>query len=304
MKIKKLVLSLVALLAVTMSNSQVTNVAALTIGSTGTNVTSTVANSTTTPVITLSIPNAHPTVSRGLITNTTQSISGAKTFTNYITASGFKVNGYPRQDSYGSGFLKADGTIDDYNYVQQPPSGDIIYTPYLGKASYIPKYYDLPNEYSGEVAEFRTMIMDSQIFDNAASVGIGTTTPDEKLSVNGKIHTKEVRVDLIGWAPDYVFQKYYTGKSELKADYKLPTLAEIERFTKENHHLPNVPSAKEIQEKGLQLGEMSNMLLQKIEELTIYVIEQQKEIVILKKENENYRSLSEKLSAIEKELKK
>ena len=113
------------------------------------------------------------------------------------------------------------------------------------------------------------------------NVGIGTTTPDEKLAVNGNIHAKEVRVDLVGW-PDYVFQKYYTGKSELKSDYSMPTLAEIESFTKKNHHLPNVPSAQQIKQNGLSLGEMSNVLLQKVEELTLYAIEQNKVIEELK----------------------
>lgn len=112
------------------------------------------------------------------------------------------------------------------------------------------------------------------------NVGIGTTTPTEKLTVNGKIVAEEITV-IVNVLPDYVFQKYYTGKSILKADYQLPTLAEVESFTKENHHLPNVPSAAEVKEKGLQLGEMSNLLLQKIEELTLYIIEQNKRIDLL-----------------------
>ena len=112
------------------------------------------------------------------------------------------------------------------------------------------------------------------------NVGIGSINPDEKLTVKGKIHAEEVRVDLRVPA-DYVFQKYYTGKSDLKSDYVMPTLAEVEKFTKENNHLPSVPSAQEIKEKGLQVGEMSNALLQKIEELTLYIIEQNKRIEIL-----------------------
>jgi len=111
-------------------------------------------------------------------------------------------------------------------------------------------------------------------------VGIGSINPDEKLTVKGKIHAEEVRVDLLVPA-DYVFEKYYTGSSNLKSDYIMPTLAEIEKFTKENNHLPNVPSAQEIKDKGLQLGEMSNAMLQKIEELTLYIIEQNKRIEIL-----------------------
>ena len=134
-------------------------------------------------------------------------------------------------------------------------------------------------------------------------VGIGTVNPDEMLTVNGTIHSTEVKVTQTVPA-DYVFQKYYTGKSELKSDYTFPTLPEIENFTKKNNHLPGVPSAKEMQEKGISLGEMSNILLQKIEELTLYTIEQQKELERLKVENENYKSLAERLSAIENELKK
>lgn len=115
---------------------------------------------------------------------------------------------------------------------------------------------------------------------NNAYVGIGTLNPDERLTVKGKIHSEEVKVDLLVPA-DYVFEKYYTGTSALKADYVMPTLAEVESFTKANNHLPNIPSAQQIKENGLQLGEMTNLLLQKIEELTLYSIEQQKRIEAL-----------------------
>jgi|TARA_B110000238_G_C15980951_1_gene375982 hypothetical protein len=108
-------------------------------------------------------------------------------------------------------------------------------------------------------------------------LGIGTQNPDEKLTVKGKIHAEEVRVDL-NVPADYVFQKYYTGASLLKETYKMPTLEEVAAFTKKNHHLPEVPSAAQIQKEGLHLKQMTNLLLQKIEELTIYTIEQEKRI--------------------------
>ncbi|MEZ4792898.1 MAG: hypothetical protein R2783_05410 [Gelidibacter sp.] len=114
------------------------------------------------------------------------------------------------------------------------------------------------------------------------NVGIGTKDSSNKLTVNGTIHCKEVLVDL-NIVPDYVFQKYYNGISGLKPEYLMPTLEEVEAFTKQNNHLPNVPSAKEIQDNGLQLKEMTAILLQKIEELTLYTIEQEKRINALER---------------------
>ncbi|WP_299246989.1 tail fiber protein [uncultured Aquimarina sp.] len=108
-------------------------------------------------------------------------------------------------------------------------------------------------------------------------VGIGTNTPDAKLAVNGNIHTKEVKVDLIGWA-DYVF----------KEDYKLPTLEQVEDHISEKGHLINIPSAAEVAENGIQLGEMNAKLLEKIEELTLYTIAQEKK---LKEQEERLKKL-------------
>ncbi|KAA1247853.1 hypothetical protein [Aquimarina sp. RZ0] len=103
------------------------------------------------------------------------------------------------------------------------------------------------------------------------NVGIGTNNPDATLAVNGNIHTKEVKVDLNGW-PDYVFED----------DYKLPTLQQVEDHIIEKGHLENIPSAAEVTENGIQLGEMNAKLLQKIEELTLYMIEQNKKTEALK----------------------
>ncbi|GAA3639509.1 hypothetical protein [Flavivirga jejuensis] len=117
----------------------------------------------------------------------------------------------------------------------------------------------------------------SFVVDYTGNVGIGTANPDAELTVKGNIHCEEVLVDLLVPA-DYVFEKYYEGASTLKADYTMPTLEEVEAYTKANYHLPEVPSAQEMQENGLQLKEMTNLLLQKIEELTLYTIEQEKRI--------------------------
>ncbi|WP_369014648.1 hypothetical protein [Flavobacterium anhuiense] len=120
----------------------------------------------------------------------------------------------------------------------------------------------------------------------AANVGIGTSAPDEKLTVKGKIHTQEVRVDMAGpLVPDYVFAD----------DYKLKSLQEIEDYIKEHKHLPEIPSAKEIQKNGLMLAEMNMALLKKIEEMTLHMIEQNKELSAVKKQLEVQNIEIEKL---------
>jgi len=104
------------------------------------------------------------------------------------------------------------------------------------------------------------------------NVGIGTTNPQNKLDVNGTIHSKEVKVDMTGWS-DFVFKK----------EYDLPTLQEVEKHIAEKGHLENIPSEEEVLKKGINLGEMNAKLLQKIEELTLYVIEIKRENADLKK---------------------
>ena len=99
------------------------------------------------------------------------------------------------------------------------------------------------------------------------NLGIGTSNPQSKLAVNGKITAKEVEVTLSGW-PDFVFAK----------DYKLLPLSKVEQFISENYHLPNVPSAATVETNGINLGEMNAILLQKVEELTLYIIEQEKQM--------------------------
>jgi hypothetical protein len=121
------------------------------------------------------------------------------------------------------------------------------------------------------------------ITEKKGMIGIGTKSPDQMLTVKGKIHTQEVLVDLNGAvAPDYVFEHYFLGASASKPEYKMPTLVEVASYIQSHHHLPGVPSARTINEDGLSLKSMNLILLQKIEELTLYAIEQQKEIASLK----------------------
>lgn len=101
---------------------------------------------------------------------------------------------------------------------------------------------------------------DRLVLDPAGNVGIGTGTPSHKLSVNGAVRAKEIIVDT-NWADD-VFA----------ADYRLAPLSEVEQHIKAKGHLPSVPSAAEVAEKGISVGESQAMLLRKVEELTLHVI--------------------------------
>lgn len=108
-------------------------------------------------------------------------------------------------------------------------------------------------------------------------VGIGTTNPQSELAVNGTITAKVFQTTIVGW-PDYVFEN----------GYKLMSLNDLAKFIQINKHLPGVPAEKEITEKGLDVGAMSKIMMEKIEELTLHLIE-------LKKENEVLKSEVEKL---------
>lgn len=129
------------------------------------------------------------------------------------------------------------------------------------------------------------------IINHEGNIGIGTINPGSwKLAVNGKIRAKEIKVET-GWS-DFVFYD----------DYKLPSLLDVENHIKEKGHLKDIPSAKQVAKDGIFLGEMDSKLLQKIEELTLYTIQQEKKIKKLEEENKELKSLSNRLTEIEKIL--
>ncbi len=109
------------------------------------------------------------------------------------------------------------------------------------------------------------------VIENDGNVGIGITDPTHKLTVSGTISATEVKVSITPNS-DYVFEP----------DYALRPIQEVETFIKENKHLPDIPSAEEFKENGVGLGEMDDMLLRKVEELTLYVIELKKENEVMK----------------------
>jgi len=111
------------------------------------------------------------------------------------------------------------------------------------------------------------------------NVGIGTTTPTSLLTVAGKIGSKEVKVSVDNGA-DFVFEE----------NYPIKNIEEVEAFIKENKHLPEIASATEMKENGIELGSMNIKLLQKIEELTLYLIDQNKEVKRLKSEAGSWKT--------------
>lgn len=113
------------------------------------------------------------------------------------------------------------------------------------------------------------------IYYSSGNVGIGTTNPGTyKLAVEGIIGAREVVVTTDAWA-DFVFEP----------DYNLMPLNELDNYIQENKHLPEIPTTEEVEENGISVGEMNAKLLQKIEELTLYAIQQQEVIELLKIEN-------------------
>ena len=111
--------------------------------------------------------------------------------------------------------------------------------------------------------------------DENGNVAVGTATPASgyKLSVNGKAICTELKVQLANNWPDYVFS----------STHKRLSLSQLEKFIETNKRLPNIPSAKSLESNGIELGEMQRLAMEKIEELTLYIIELKKEIDELKK---------------------
>ena len=148
-------------------------------------------------------------------------------------------------------------------------------------------------EHANDKLVFRTNNRSSDLIINSnGNVGIGTSNSAWKLAVNGNIRAKEIKVET-GWS-DFVF----------KDNYNLPTLKEVETHIKEKRHLKDIPSAKEVEENGIFLGEMDSRLLQKIEELTLYTIQQEKKIERLEKENKEVKLLNKKLLELQKRVEK
>lgn len=188
----------------------------------------------------------------------------------------------------GTGFtvpsnaLEVDGTIVSSelkisNLANATPQALIIYPDGLVHAT---SYSTLADNMGNHTATQNINLDGNKIVGSSAStnglfvgtngnvrIGAGSGNPSKALEVNGIVRSKEVLVEITGWS-DFVFEK----------DYKLMSLAEVEQFVKQHGHLPDVPSANEVEENGIGLGEMNALLLQKIEEMTLHLIEMEKRI--------------------------
>jgi hypothetical protein len=114
---------------------------------------------------------------------------------------------------------------------------------------------------------------------NARNATITETLTANRIRVNDLLCANEVKVSRTPCWPDFVFG----------SEYKLPSLNEVEEFITENKHLPNIPSAAEVETSGINLGEMNAQLLQKIEELTLYLLQQEKKIADLQSQMEQLK---------------
>jgi hypothetical protein len=139
---------------------------------------------------------------------------------------------------------------------------------------------------------------DGNLYYRDASSLVFSDGPSSSLAVNGTISAHRLQLSQTGW-PDYVFA----------ADYRLPVPDSLERYIRQNGHLPGIASAAEVEKKGIDVGENESALLKKIEELTLYLLRQEKtmreqaeEIKKLKQKNEQFADLNEQLQGMRKEL--
>jgi hypothetical protein len=203
-------------------------------------------------------------------------------------------------NTYGSQYSSGATSI---GYAVKPKSGASGFVSSAENSSFargillIDNELEFLNAWSSTVAIDNDLNLTSRFYINGSgNVGIGTTNPQSLLSVKGKITAQEVEVTMTGWS-DFVFQK----------NYKLISLEDLQKYIAENRHLPDVPSEQEVKEKGLNLGQNDAVLLQKIEELTLYLIEQNKTLKTqsetLKYQNKTLIKQSEVLKAQNEKIK-
>ena len=164
--------------------------------------------------------------------------------------------------------------VNAHNYLEIYPGGSTT-GPLI---SVLELYTAWTPDVEDHVSKIR-LVTEGNSYLNGGFVGIGTTNPGCKLDVVGTIRAHEIFVNLDNGGADFVFEP----------DYKLMPLREVHSFVTSNRHLPEVPSAAEMEEKGVNVNELQIKLLQKIEELTLYLIDQNNTIEQLKMEIEELK---------------
>jgi hypothetical protein len=161
-------------------------------------------------------------------------------------------------------------------------------------------YYNDASDHLLINAESGTGWRTDLVIKSSGDICMGTSSPavGYRLSINGKVACEEVLVELDANWPDYVFTQ----------DYNLMSLSDLEKNIRENNHLPGLPSAIEVEENGFHLADMQRRVLEKVEELTLYTIEQGKQIEDLKMKNnrqeEQIQELQQKISRLESDREK
>ncbi len=169
--------------------------------------------------------------------------------------------------------LKDAQNAEVFKVARDPSLGSLIHLPKSDSRVVIGGFggYLFSDGHKLVVKDGSAMIEGNILTNNKIGVGVSAAEiPNEyHLAVNGKIISEEVKVKLFasGW-PDYVFSK----------DYRLLSLQDLEQYINLKGHLPNIPSAQDVEKNGVLLGDMNSKLLEKVEELTLYTIQQQKEI--------------------------
>jgi hypothetical protein len=173
-------------------------------------------------------------------------------------------------------------------------AGDIVFRKFNGEEN--ARIYTDPAAPNEIYFSYGPRIITSMMINSNGFVGIGTTTPKESLSVNGNIRARELKVETDNW-PDYVFDKKYV----------LPDLSVVKAFTDRNRHLPEMPSEKKVAEEGVNVGEISKLLVKKVEELTLYLIEVKETNTQLTSklalEEKRYITLEKRLKELENSIK-
>lgn len=203
---------------------------------------------------------------------------------------------------YNSTILHRSGTLEQISpsgrrtWIGAGDNAAISFIPNIGNSWFHIHHThnnSLQISHGGSVGQFPLLTINNQ---GQMKVGTKTITSgshtDYKLSVDGKLVAQDIYVispsstsDV--WA-DYVFEK----------DYKLKSLEEVEKYISKNKHLPEVPTTAEVMENGINLGKMDALLLKKIEELTLHMIDIKKEVNTLKKENTELKKENNKIKSL------